>query len=190
MQRRNELGTLRNTLSSLTDKKRYLNGQIKSYHVYIEQSMASAQKNKSVLPSPEHDDGQETDGDAQRRKKRFVLPWSHQAAHLREIAKTGREYSLGTYSYTAQRLYDDGVLLSIDQFSQKQFDKIAITISSNVVGVFELSAKVGGISVPGGTVEVGLEELLEAQFVRSLLPLSLSEPDEIQYRETDECVLG
>lgn len=104
------------------------------------------------------------------RKKRFNLPWSHQAAHLREIAKTGREYSLGTYSYTAQRLYDDGVLLSIDQFSQKQFDKIAITISSNVVGVFELSAKVGGISVPGGTVEVGLEELLEAQFVR---PFSL-----------------
>lgn len=36
------------TLTSLKDKKRYLDDQIKSYHLYIDQSMAGIQKKRCV----------------------------------------------------------------------------------------------------------------------------------------------
>lgn len=55
------------------------------------------------------------------------------------------------------------MLLSIDQFSPKQFDKVTLTISSDEIGVFEVSAAYMGVKVE--TVELKLDELLEAQFV-------------------------
>lgn len=96
-------------------------------------------------------------------KKRLVLPWSLQASHQRKLEKEGKRYAFGSYKYTAQDLYDRGVLLSIDQFSPKQFDKVTLTISSDEVGVFEVSAAYMGVKVE--TVELKLDELLEAQFV-------------------------
>lgn len=96
-------------------------------------------------------------------KRRLVLPWSMQASHQRSLEKAGKHYTFGSFKYTAQTLYDRGILLSIDQYSPKQFDRIALTISSNDVGVFEVEASYMGIPVT--TVELRLEELLEMQFV-------------------------
>ena len=98
-----------------------------------------------------------------RSKKRLILPWSLQASHQRKLEKEGKKYKFGSYKYTAQTLYDRGILLSIDQFSPRQFDKISLTISSDEVGMFEISASSMGISMV--TVELKLEELLEMQFV-------------------------
>lgn len=86
-----------------------------------------------------------------------------QASHQRALEKAGKRYQFGSYKYTAQNLYDRGILLSIDQYSPKQFDKISLTISSDSVGVFEITAKFMGATVT--TVELSLEELLEMQFV-------------------------
>lgn len=97
------------------------------------------------------------------RKKRIVLPWSLQAAHQRQLEKKGKRYAFGSYKYTAQDLYDRGILLSIDQFSPRQFDKVTLSISSDEVGVFEVTAAYMGANVT--TVELKLEDLLEAQFV-------------------------
>ncbi|GAA6039162.1 hypothetical protein JCM8097_000443 [Rhodosporidiobolus ruineniae] len=142
VQRQHELQTMHGTLSSLKDKKRYLDDQIKSYHDYIDQSMAGIQK---------------------KSKKRIVLPWTQQARHERELAKEGKHYKFGSYAYSAQDLYNRGVLLSIDQFSPKQFDKISLTISSDEVGVFEIKARAMGVIK--ASVEMRLEDLLDAQFV-------------------------
>ncbi|GAA5946128.1 hypothetical protein JCM3775_004155 [Rhodotorula graminis] len=142
VQRQQELQTMHATLSSLRDNKRYLSDQINSYHVYIDQSMAGIQK---------------------KSKKRLVLPWSMQASHERQLEKEGKRYAFGSYKYTAQKLYDQGILLSIDQYSPKQFDKVSITISSDEVGVFEVKAQYMGVAVT--TVELKLEDLLEMQFV-------------------------
>lgn len=46
VQRQHEIGTMQATLASLRAKKSYLQDQIKSYHVYIDQSMASIQKKR------------------------------------------------------------------------------------------------------------------------------------------------
>lgn len=86
-----------------------------------------------------------------------------QGMHQRQLDKSGKSYKYGSYKYSAQNLYDRGVLLSIDQFSPKQFDKISLTVSSNDVGVFEVTAAY--IGVPVTTVELKLEDLLESQFV-------------------------
>ncbi|GAA5972838.1 hypothetical protein JCM11641_003965 [Rhodosporidiobolus odoratus] len=142
VQRQNELQTMHRTLNTVKEKKRYLDDQIKSYHVYIDQSMSNIQK---------------------KSKKRLVLPWSMQARHERELAKEGKKVAFGSYKYSAQALYDRGILLSIDQYSPKQFDRISLTISSDEVGVFEVKAAYAGVTV--AAVELKLEDLLEMQFV-------------------------
>ncbi|BGP43492.1 iqgap-related protein [Rhodotorula kratochvilovae] len=141
VQRQQELQTMHATLAALRDNKRYLSDQINSYHVYIDQSMAGIQK---------------------KSKKRLVLPWSLQASHERQLDKEGKKYAFGSYKYTAQKLYDQKILLSIDQYSPKQFDKVSITISSDEIGVFEVKAQYMGVTVT--TVEIRLEDLLEMQF--------------------------
>ncbi|BGP20177.1 iqgap-related protein [Rhodosporidiobolus nylandii] len=141
VQRQNELQTMHTTLTTLKDKKRFLNDQIKSYHVYIDQSMSNIQK---------------------KSKKRIVLPWSLQGMHERALAKEGKKYSYGSYKYSAQSLYERGILLSIDAFSPKQFDKVSLTISSDEIGVFEVKAQHMGLTV--ANVELKLEDLLESQF--------------------------
>ncbi|GAA5904612.1 hypothetical protein JCM5296_005248 [Sporobolomyces johnsonii] len=142
VQRQNELQSMHASLASLNQKERYLEDQIRSYHVYIDKSMAGIQK---------------------KSKKRIVLPWTLQASHQRQLEKQGKKYKFGSYKYSAQELYNRGVLLSIEQFSPKQFDKINLTVSSDEIGVFEIKATSLGVTVT--TVEVRLDELLESQFV-------------------------
>lgn len=140
-ERNAELQTIRATLNSLAVKRRYLEDQIKSYNTYINESMASIQK---------------------KSKRRLVLPWSLQGAHQRELEREGKRYRFGSYKYTAHALYERGILLSIAQYSPRQFDRITLTISSDEVGVFEINAVALGVTV--ATVELKLDELLEAQF--------------------------
>ncbi|GAA6050880.1 hypothetical protein JCM3770_005753 [Rhodotorula araucariae] len=141
VQRQQELQTMHATLAALRDNNRYLSDQIQSYHNYINQSMAGIQK---------------------KSKKQFVVPWSVQWAHERKLAKEGKKYAFGSYKYTAQKLYDGKVLLSIDQYSPKQFDKVSITFSSDELGVFEVQVQYMDAIVT--TVEIRIADLLEMQF--------------------------
>ncbi|KAK4047448.1 iqgap- protein [Microbotryomycetes sp. JL221] len=141
VQRQNEITTMQATLTTLRQKQKYLQDQIKSYHVYIDQSMTSIQK---------------------KSKKRIILPWSLQGSHERSLERQGKRYKYGSYKYTAQTLYDKGILLSVDQYSPKQFDKVALTISSDQVGLFELKTEFGDQTLT--TIEIKLEDLLEMQF--------------------------
>lgn len=60
------------------------------------------------------------------------------------------------------------ILLSVNQFSPRQFDKLFIVISSNEVGVFNLELSYpSSTTVPGGLLgqdEVRMEDLLGAQY--------------------------
>ncbi|KAM0752532.1 hypothetical protein T439DRAFT_287203 [Meredithblackwellia eburnea MCA 4105] len=144
VQRQNELSTMHSALASLKDKKKSLDDQKDFYNNYIKESMTSIQK---------------------KGKKRLVLPWSMQGAHQRQLEKEGKRYQFGSFKYSAQTLYDRGILLSIDQYSPRQFGNISLTISSDEVGVFEISAAYMGVQVT--TVELKLDDLLEMQFVRA-----------------------
>lgn len=86
-----------------------------------------------------------------------------QGSHERQLEREGRSYRFGSYKYSAQTLYDRGVLLSVDSYSPRQFDKVTLTISSDDVGEFEFSLGLGAVKAT--PVKLRLDDILEAQFV-------------------------
>lgn len=173
--RSQQLQAMQEAFSSTTEKKRKLQEQVDSYHSYIDSAMASLQQKGCVTRAETacaYDSG---------RKKRTVLPFSKQFFHQRELAKSGRKPKFGSYRYTAADLYEKGrlidcalswltsgpgVLLGVNQFSPRQFDKIFMVISSDEVGVFtiELSHPASASHPVIGCEEVRMEDLLTAQF--------------------------
>jgi Ras GTPase-activating-like protein IQGAP2/3 len=99
-------------------------------------------------------------------KKRFVLPFTKQYFHLRDLQKAGSTPQFGSFKYGAKDLYEKGILLSIDQYSPRQFEKIDLIISSNKAGVFtvEIYNNALGITNRIAAADVRMEDLLQAQF--------------------------
>jgi Ras GTPase-activating-like protein IQGAP2/3 len=145
IQRAKELEGVRSTLSSLDEKAHFLEDQLKSYNDYIEQAMITLQKDK-------------------RGKKKFLLPFTRQYNHMRELQRSGREYRFGSFKYSARNLAEKGILISWTGYHERQWDRLDITISSNAVGVFEIQGSQGSMMIPGAFAEVPLDGLLQAQF--------------------------
>ncbi|KAG1754021.1 ras GTPase-activating protein [Suillus paluster] len=154
LQRQQEMDSMVDALKHLSDRKTYFEEQIDSYHNYVEAAMATMQRGKG--------------------KKRFVLPFTKQYFHLRDLQKSGKNPQFGSFKYSAKDLYEKGILLSIDQFSPRQFDKIDITISSNKPGIFtmEVFNNTLGITNRIASSDLRMEDLLQAQFEnQASLPL-------------------
>ena len=94
------------------------------------------------------------------------MPFTKQFFHLRDLQRTGKSPQFGSFKYSAQDFYDKGILLSIDQYSPRQFDRMDIVLSSNRAGVFdiELYSTLSGPSTLIADTEVRMEDLLQAQF--------------------------
>jgi hypothetical protein len=94
------------------------------------------------------------------------MPFTKQYFHLRDLQKSGKTPQFGSFKYSAQDLYERGILLSIDQYSPRQFDKIDLVISSNQLGVFtvEMFNNAMGITNRMANADVRLEDLLQAQY--------------------------
>ncbi|KLT44776.1 hypothetical protein CC85DRAFT_242013 [Cutaneotrichosporon oleaginosum] len=134
--RKVDLRAMSDAHANLSDKRQKFEEQIQSYHDYIDTSMANLQ---------------------QKKKTPFMSrQYWHQRKHKKE--------KFGSYAYTAKVLYERGILLSVNQFSPRQFDQIDIVISSNAVGVFSLEMRLptGGEDLP--REELRMEDLLQAQF--------------------------
>ncbi|KAF2095411.1 RasGAP-like protein [Rhizodiscina lignyota] len=144
VQRAKELEGVRATLGALDEKAIWLDQQLKSYNDYIEQAMVTLQNKKG--------------------KKRFLLPFTKQYNHERELQRSGRVPKFGSFKYSARNLADKGVLVSWKGFSERQWDKINITISSDEVGLFHVEGSVGSMMIPGASAMVPLDDLLQAQF--------------------------
>ncbi|KAG2152223.1 ras GTPase-activating protein [Suillus cothurnatus] len=146
LQRQQEMNSMVDALKHLSERKKYFEEQIDSYHNYVEAAMATMQRGKG--------------------KKRFVLPFTKQYFHLRDLQKSGKNPQFGSFKYSARDLYEKGILLSIDQFSPRQFDKIDIIISSNKPGIFtmEVLNNTLGITNRIASTDLRMEDLLQAQF--------------------------
>ncbi|CUA76921.1 Ras GTPase-activating-like protein rng2 [Rhizoctonia solani] len=144
VQRKQEMDNMREALNHLKERKRAFEEQISSYHSYIDSAMNTMQRGKG--------------------KKRFVIPFTKQFFHLRDLQRTGGEPQFGSYKYSAQYLYERGILLWIDRCSPRQFDRIDLVLSSNEVGIFTVQLI---NNLPGGseaTEDIRMEDLLQAQF--------------------------
>ncbi|KAG6016465.1 hypothetical protein E4U43_003633 [Claviceps pusilla] len=144
VQRQREVEGVRLTLSNLHEKAKYLEQQKKTYDDYIEQAMVTLQNKKG--------------------KKRFLLPFTKQYNHQRELERAGRVPKFGSYKYSARSLSEKGVLVSWDALGDRDWDKINITISCDEVGVFAIEGSRGSIQMPGASTLVPIEDMLQAQF--------------------------
>ncbi|KAL2158466.1 hypothetical protein VTH06DRAFT_4232 [Thermothelomyces fergusii] len=144
VQRQRELEGVRLTLANLHEKARYLEQQRKSYDDYIEQAMATLQNKKG--------------------KKRFLLPFTKQYNHQRELERSGRVPKFGSYKYSVRALSDKGVVVSWKGIPERDWGQINLTISCDEVGVFSIEGSRGHIQIPGASAFVSIEDLLQAQF--------------------------
>jgi Ras GTPase-activating-like protein IQGAP2/3 len=144
IQRQRELETVRLTLARLNDQATYLEQQLKTYNDYIEQAMVTLQNKKG--------------------KKRFLMPFTKQWDHERELQRSGRVPKFGSFKYSAQDLANRGILVGWAGYSEHQWEKIDLTISSNEVGVFTIDGSNGPIAIPGASAQIPLDDLLQAQF--------------------------
>lgn len=144
LQRQKELENVRTTLARLNEQAVYLEQQLKTYNDYIEQAMVTLQNKKG--------------------KKRFVMPFTKQWDHERELQRSGRSFKFGSYKYSARTLADKGVLVHWRGYNERQWDRVDLTISSNEVGVFTIDGSSGNMMIPGANAQVPLDDLLQAQF--------------------------
>jgi Ras GTPase-activating-like protein IQGAP2/3 len=144
IQRQRELEGVRLTLARLNDQAVYLEQQLKTYNDYIEQAMVTLQNKKG--------------------KKRFLMPFTKQWDHERELQRSGRVFKFGSYKYSARNMADKGVLVYWKGYTERQWDRVDLTISSNEVGVFTIDGSSGNMMVPGANAQVPLDDLLQAQF--------------------------
>ncbi|KAG0000526.1 hypothetical protein BGZ65_004291 [Modicella reniformis] len=147
IQRAHELGQVKQTLSNLNEKKHYLEGQIKSYHDYVESCMNNITTKKG-------------------KKQRYVMPFTKQYFHIRNLQRHGKVPQFGSFKYTAQRLYEKGVLLNLEGVSPKQYSQISLTISCDEPGLFQIEAEASILMMrmPVSSMELRLEDLLQCQF--------------------------
>ncbi|GKZ79120.1 hypothetical protein AnigIFM56816_002995 [Aspergillus niger] len=144
IQRERELDSARMTLARLNDQAIWLDQQLKTYNDYIEQAMVTLQNKKG--------------------KKRFLMPFTKQWDHQRELQKSGKVFKFGSYKYSARNLADRGVLVHWKGYTERQWDRVDLTISSNEVGVFTIDGSSGPMMIPGANAQVPLDDLLQAQF--------------------------
>ncbi|GAM85409.1 hypothetical protein ANO11243_034160 [Dothideomycetidae sp. 11243] len=147
VQRTRELEGVRATLAQLDTKAAFLDEQLQSYNDYVEQAMITLQNKKG--------------------KKRFLMPFSRQYNHEKELARSGRTPKFGSFKYSARQLAEKGVLVSWAGYSDDRWGRINITISSDEVGVFHIEGSTGSMMIPGASASVPLDDLLQAQFENS-----------------------
>ena len=97
-------------------------------------------------------------------KKRWLMPFSKQWVHERELQLTGRTPRFGSYKYSAAELAHRGILSVWQGYSDRQWGQLDLTVFSNEVGVFGVEGSSGSIAMPGCSATVSLDELLSAQY--------------------------
>ena len=141
-QRQAQRAMLTQTLQRLAEQRRFLEEQVRTYHSYVDRSMNAMQQRGS--------------------RKRFVLPFTSQYFHMRNLKAAGHVPQFGSYKFLASRLHDKGVLMAIENSNFTAMDQIHITISSDEIGQFTLEATVSNVSA--GVCRFSMSDLLEAQY--------------------------
>lgn len=80
------------------------------------------------------------------------------------MQRSGRVPKFGSYKYSARTLADKGVLVSWQGHTDKELDKINLTISCDEIGVFAIEGSRGSMMMTGASAIVPMDDLLQAQF--------------------------
>ncbi|KAJ2741985.1 iqgap- protein [Coemansia sp. BCRC 34301] len=153
--RRAEMRRIRITLLNLREKSDYLESQRQSYEAYLDSCTKKlAAGGDSTLSAAQ----------ARARRMHSAMPFTRQYFHLRDLQRSGRVPRFGSFKYSAEKLYYKGVIVSVDGYPPRQLDKISLTISSDVPGVFDVQVSLMGVKMPGGGCELNMQDLLQLQY--------------------------
>lgn len=145
LERQREVESTRAMLSQIDEKASFLEDQLKSYNDYIEQCLHTLANKKGT-------------------KHKFIMPFTKQWTHERELERAGRQPKFGSYKYSARQLADKGVLLSWAGYAPETWSSLNVVVSSDEVGVFHLEASSGSMMLPGASANLLLDDLLQAQY--------------------------
>lgn len=141
VQRARELDNVRATITHLDEKRISLEEQLQAYNEAFEQGLDQLQK--------------------KRGKKKFVLPFTKQWDHERELSRLGRRPEYGSFKYAADALRSKGVLV---EWKGRMNDDADLTISSDSVNHFLIEGSSGSMMIPGATASFTWDDLIEAQY--------------------------
>lgn len=140
IQRQKELENVKCTLAHLNEKAEYLESQLQSYNDYIEQAMQTLQK---------------------KGRRRLMLPFTRQYFHMRELQRSGKVPEYGSFKYSARGLADRGILVALEGYPERKWSQVGITIWSEDVGIFSLEMSYGSMIIPGGSMDIPLDDILQ-----------------------------
>lgn len=144
IQRARELDNVRATLANLEEKRAWLEERLQAYNEVFEQNLDVLQK--------------------KRGKKKFLIPFTKQWDHERELSRLGRRPEYGSFKYTAEALYHKGVLIEWKGRMGQALRDADLTISSDSVNHFLIEGSSGSMMIPGATASFTWDDLIEAQY--------------------------
>lgn len=169
LQRQQEMESMNEAMNQLSQRRKATQEQIDKYNDYAKTAMDTMQRKGYVfcrLRISVYLIIQSLLSTNRSKPMRFALPFTLQHKHQRELQRAGNTPQFGSYLYTAKHLYEKEILLSIDRYSPRQFNKILLTMSSNAAGVFTLILEdaTQGEAVRIATEDIKIEALLQAKF--------------------------
>ena len=142
IQRAREAESVRATLVNLDEKAKFLDEKLEIFNRTFEQGLTTLQSKS-------------------QGKKRFLMPFSTQWNHERELERLGRVPKYGSFKYKAQSLLEKGILAS---WRGRDLRDVEITIASDEVNVFTIEGSHGNLMLPGACATFTWDDLLEAQY--------------------------
>ncbi|CED83182.1 iq domain-containing protein-containing [Phaffia rhodozyma] len=145
IQRTHELKSMEEIFQKLDTRKKDLEEQIEIYNAHNAQSISNLQS---------------------KSKRGSVIPLGKQYWHRRSLQQSGLMPRYGSWVYEAKVLYGRGLLLSVDQFSPTQYDRLELVFSSDTAGSFNIEILFSPPGHPKSTVgksTVTMQDLLHKQ---------------------------
>ena len=142
IQRAREADHVRQTLAALDEKSRYLDEKLDIFNKTFEMGLTTLQAKS-------------------QGKKRFLMPFSLQWQHEKELEKLGRMPKYGSFKYRATALLEKGILVS---WRGRDLRDVEITIASDEVNVFTIEGGCGSMMIPGACDTFQWDDLLQSQY--------------------------
>lgn len=137
-------------LRSLEEKGVYLQQRLDSYNKHINEALES-------LLMEAH---QQSVASNNKPFQKFQIP----GTKMHTKGDSNNEARYGQYKTTADKLYERGVLMRLQGYTDRQRKDVHVTLSCDRVAVFQIDVTYKGILLPNGHAEISLDDLLAHQY--------------------------
>lgn len=137
-------------LRSLEEKGVYLQQRLESYNKHINEALESLLKEAH----------QQSVAANSKPFQKFQIPGTKMSTR----GDSNNEARFGQYKTTADKLYERGVLMRLQGYTDRQRKDVHVTLSCDRVAIFQIDVTYKGILLPNGHAEVSLDDLLAHQY--------------------------